>query len=219
MLPKPLHDPDYWLDELGPLLKEVQFAFQLACPQALRFFAEYRKTKVNGPLLSNLIRYYALDYLTVRGYNPHEEPTDAAWYMRGLSNNGIELLYRNACIRIRKGLEAPIPMTASSQDFYQQVLPFWDELEQRQVVSNLLVLWNVDERISFSGLKLLRPVDGHAKGVRIDWQVNVPLISINVSEVVESEYMNSSELPLDPGKSVGEENEPLGEQTGTNDGE
>jgi len=69
MLPNTVHDPDFWVQELDPLLKELDFAIQIAVPKAHKFFSEYHKKPINRPLLSNLIRYHALEYLWSHGFD------------------------------------------------------------------------------------------------------------------------------------------------------
>jgi hypothetical protein len=98
MIPKHVHDPEYWLQELEPLLKELDFAFQVSVPKAHQFFTDYHKKPVNRPLLSNLIRYHALEYLWSHGFDTDTAKEEGAegWGFRGLPNNGIELLYKQS---------------------------------------------------------------------------------------------------------------------------
>src|SRR5215472_1793667 len=165
MLPD-VNDPDYWLQELEPLLRELDFALRVAVPKAHNFFTDYEKKPINRPLLSNLVRYYTLSYLWANGYNAKEEGEGDAdsWGMRGLPNNGIELIFRQSCIRVRKGVEPPCPMTASSRDFYQQVL--FDEAGTG-IVTNLLVLFDLDGELQYDGnMRLVRPIKGTMKYVK-----------------------------------------------------
>jgi hypothetical protein len=179
----------------------------LAVPQAHRFFAEYERKPINGPMLSNLIRYYALEYLKSRKHNAHEEPIPDSWGMRGLSNNGIELLYKRSCIRIRKGSEPPFPATDSSQEFYQQVFNYEDAPGYSGILTNLLVLWDLGTDQQFSGLKLVRPVDGGIKFAKWDWLVAVPKPVLSLDSQVSAEYMHAQELPLDPSESYEREDD------------
>jgi hypothetical protein len=198
MLPSSVHDPDFWLEELDPLLKEITFAFQLAIPKAHAFFTDYVKKPINGPMLSNLIRYYALEYLQQNKLDAKDEPEPDGWYRRGLSNNGIELLYRRSCIRIRKGIEPPCPSTETAQDFYQQLLDGMGNAPGYSgIATNLLVLWNLDSNKQLEGLKLVRPTAGTSKFVAWDWMVTVPSPVLNLEQKISPEYVNPSELPLD----------------------
>jgi hypothetical protein len=215
MIPN-VHDPDYWHEELRPFLVDLDFALQLAVPKAHKFFSSYEEKPVNKPLLSNLIRYYVLEYLWSRGHNAKESDPDG-WGMRSLSNNGIEVLYKRSCIRIRKGLEPPCPMTSSAQDFYQQSL--FEECGEDSVVTNLLILWNLRYDLQYSGdMHIVRPVNGDAKTVVCDWSKRVVLgkASIDPECVVPSEYALPTELPLDPSIQSEDEDEDEDEEgTGT----
>jgi hypothetical protein len=144
-----LHDPEYWSNELEPLLKDLDFAFHLAVPQAHRFFTDWRKKKVNRPLLSNLIRYHVLEYLWTRGFDgaTAKEDEGDGWGLRGLPNNGLEILYRQSCIRVRKGIDPPFPNTASAENFYQQKL--FEASGDEGVLTNLLILYNLDASLQY----------------------------------------------------------------------
>jgi hypothetical protein len=198
MIPNNLHDPDFWLQELDPLLRDLDFAFQLAVPQAHRFFTDFHKKQINKPLLSNLIRYHALEYLWSQGFdksNAKEEEGDG-WGFRGLPNNGIELLFRQSCIRVRKGIEPPYPTTDSSEDFYQQEL---FQEEERGVVTNLLVLYNLNSKLEYDGnLRLMRPVKLNSKRriVKCDWQATVQRRNADIGHQVPPEYMHGKDLPF-----------------------
>jgi hypothetical protein len=197
MIPINVHDPDYWLQELDPLLKELDFAFQVAVPMAHKFFTDYHKTQVNKPVLSNLIRFHALEYLWSNGFETAREEGEDGWGLKGLPNNGIELRYRQSCIRVRKGIDPPYPTTASSEDFYQQKL--FDEMDLG-IATNLLVLFNLDGKLQYDGkLRLMRPIGLYIKRktVRCDWIRTVRLNAADVSTPVTSEYMHAPDLPLD----------------------
>jgi hypothetical protein len=196
MIPNNVHDPDYWVNELMPLLKEIDFALQISVPRAHQFFTEYLKKPMNRPLLSNLIRYYALEYLRSRGFDDAQEEGADGWDFRGLPNNGIELLYRQGCIRIRKGIDPPYPTTTSSEDFYQQKL--FDEIDSG-IQTNLLVLFNLDATLQYDGkLRLMRPEKLNAKKklVKCDWSRTIQIDAADVSTPVPSQYMHPPELPL-----------------------
>src|ERR1039457_5988292 len=125
MIPN-VHDPEFWHDELQPLLVDLDFALRVATPKAHAVFDDYLNKPVNRPLLSNLIRYFVLDYLKSHGHSAAEIEDDLdAWGLHGLPNNGIEISDKRACMRIRKGTEPPCPNTRSQRDFYQQWL--WAE--------------------------------------------------------------------------------------------
>jgi hypothetical protein len=200
-----VHNPDYWLRELRPLLDELYFAFQAALPSALKYFDEYRNKPINGPVLSNLIRYEVLEYLKGHGISAREEsdgdevgPLDGCG-MNPLPNNGIELMYRGSCIRLRKGMEAPMPTTETQKGWYQQALPFEvdGENETTETFTNLLILWYSAGYRTFGGLKLLRTKGVGKKSVICDWESPVTAPLIPMSNVVPSEYSNDPDLPLD----------------------
>ena len=112
-------EPEYWDEQLQPLLSELNFGIYFAVQAAHRFFED---RPVNRPVLSALIRYYLSNYLTAHHYGAKEEVGDPDdWNMRSLANNGIELRYKGSRIRIRKATGMPAPMTASSRDYYQQI--------------------------------------------------------------------------------------------------
>lgn len=182
------------------MLDELHFAFEVAFPRALEYFEIYRKKPVNGPLLSNLVRYEVLEYLKAHGISAREEdesteigPLDGCG-MNPLPNNGIELVYRGSCIRLRKGVEVPMPTTDTQRDWYQQELPFDDN--GPIAVTNLLILWRSDGQRKFAGLKLLRTKRVLRKSVACDWEVDVSRPSIIPTETIPSEYGKDSELPL-----------------------
>jgi len=110
------------------LLRELDFAFRVGVPKAHLFFTDYHKKPVNRPLLSNLVRYHALEYLWSRGFNDAKEEGDDGWGLHGRPNNGIELLYKQSCTRVRKGIDPRYPTTTASTEFYQQKL--FEEMEQ-----------------------------------------------------------------------------------------
>lgn len=219
MIPN-LHDPDYWLEELEPLLRELDFAFQVAIPKAHKFFTDYHKKPVNRPLLSNLIRYHALEYLWSKGYNDAKEEGDDpdGWGLRGLPNNGIELLYKQSCIRVRKGIEPPCPMTAAAKNFYQQRL-FAEAIAG--VVTNLLVLYSLSADLQYGGMQLMRPVkllrgkNGSPK-VKCDWSQTVVFgATVDLNKPIPVKYSLNPDLPLSA-----EEKKPEAEnidKTGTDD--
>jgi hypothetical protein len=49
MIPNIVHDPDYWHEELKPLLYEVDLALQDAVPKAHAVFTNHIKKNVNRP--------------------------------------------------------------------------------------------------------------------------------------------------------------------------
>jgi hypothetical protein len=213
MIPTTVHDPDYWLQELEPLLKELHFAFSLAVPKAHEFFTVFRKTRVNRPLLSNLIRYHALEYLWSHGYSEAREESVDDWGLRGLPNNGIELLYKRSCIRVRKGVDPPYPTTESSEDFYQQKLI--EEIDAG-IDINLLVLYNLDADLKYDGkLSLLRPttLNRRTKKVRWEWRKTIMPESVNLTQAIASEYMHGGDLPLDESASDTDSNPKTGTDT------
>ena len=114
--------------------------------------------------------------------------------MNSLPNNGIELVYRGSCIRLRKGLEPPMPTTLTQKEWYQQCLPFEDG--DPTTITNLLILWYSNGQRELAGLKLLRTKGVGRKSVVCDWQVDVPAPYIPMSDVVPSEYGKDSDLPL-----------------------
>lgn len=213
-----VHDKEYWLQELRPLLDELHFAFRTALPKALEFFDVYRKKPINGPLLSNLIRYEVIEYLKSHGISAREEddaivgPLDGCG-MNSLANNGIELIYRGSCIRLRKGTEPPMPTTDSQKDWYQQRL-FEDDAS---ILTNLLVLWYSDGQRKFGGLTLLRTKRVLRKSVACDWRSHVdsPPLVLNVE--VGHEYSSGYDLPLSQEDQDNEENL-RDDSTGTDDG-
>src|SRR5206468_1492413 len=99
---------------------------------------------VNGPVFSNLVRYEVLEYLRAHGIDAREEeegeeqlgPIDGC-DRRSLPNNGLELIYRGSCLRVRKGLEPPMPTTQTQKNWYQQNL-FVSESDVGTVLTNLL---------------------------------------------------------------------------------
>lgn len=194
-----IHDPEYWLEQLSPLLNELQFAFASAVPKAEEFFRVFKnRSRINRPLYSSLVRYEVLEYLTAKGYNAIDEvptvdgPIEGCG-LRHLPNNGIELRFQASCIRIRKGTEPPCPHTGASQDFYQQSLDFGDAAAG--IVTNLLVLWDLDDKLQFCGLRLVRPVNGGPKFVEWDWQKTVPIATVSPTDVVTPQYGRDPELP------------------------
>lgn len=195
--PKEVHDPDHWVQELGPLLKELDFSFQVAVPRAHTFFTDFHKKPVNRPLLSNLIRYHALEYLWGKGFSSAKEESSDGWDFRGLPNNGIELLYKQSCIRVRKGIDPPYPTTGSSEDFYQQRL--FEEIDHG-IVTNLLILYNLDGDLQYDGkLQLMRPerLNPKKKIVKCEWKRTIAMTALNVAAPISPNYMHGSDLPLD----------------------
>jgi hypothetical protein len=120
MLKPNINDPDYWVEELMPLLTDIDFALKVGVPKAHSFFTDFHKKPVNRPVLSNLIRYHTLEYLWAQGFDNStaKEEGEDGWGLRGLPNNGIELLYKQGCVRLRKGIDPPYPTTVASEDFY-----------------------------------------------------------------------------------------------------
>lgn len=196
-MPNNLHDAEFWIGELQPLLKDLDFAFRLAVPRAHLFFSDFHKKPINRPLLSNLIRYHALEYLWSQGFDNAREEGDGNWGFRGLPNNGIELLYRKSCIRVRKGIDPPYPTTSSSEDFYQQRI--FEEIDSG-IVTNLLVLYNLDSQLQYDGkLRVMRPEKLNSKRrlVKCDWHRTLELNTVDLSRPVAPEYMHGRDLPLD----------------------
>ncbi|HXJ39031.1 MAG TPA: hypothetical protein VNH18_07120 [Bryobacteraceae bacterium] len=199
MIPNNLDDPDYWHEELAPLLREIDLALQASVPQAREFFDTYLKRVVNRPLLSNLTRYFMLEYLKKTGFNPRDldDEDGDGWSLKNLSNNGIEIMFRGSCIRIRKGVEAPLPATRAAQDFYQQVLN--QEFAQATVLTNIMVMWNLTRGLEYEGeMYLLRPKSGNRKKVKLAWRKRVQLDRISITQTVEPAYGLPSDLPIDP---------------------
>lgn len=194
-----VHDPDYWVEELMPLLVDIDFALRIGVPEAHRFFTEFHKKAINRPVLSNLIRYHALEYLWSRGFDrttAKEEDADG-WGMRGLPNNGIELVFKQSCVRLRKGIDPPYPTTAAAEDFYQQAL--FGELDQG-IVTNLLILFNLDAKLQYDGkLRLMRPqrLNSKRKLVKCDWSRTVEPQSVDLTRSVLPEYKHNTDLPFD----------------------
>jgi hypothetical protein len=210
-----VHDPEYWLQELRPLLNELHFAFQTALPSAVDYFEEYRRKPINGPVLSNLIRYEVLEYLKSHGISAREErepegigPLDGC-ALNSLPNNGIELFYRGSCIRLRKGLEPPMPTTETQKEWYQQELGLVYEDGSPATLTNLLILWYSDGARKLIALKLLRTKRVLRKSVACDWEIPVPAPEIPIDRVIPSEYSRGSDLPLDGSDDI--------EETGTDD--
>jgi hypothetical protein len=196
-----VHDPDYWLQELRPLLDELHFAFQTALPKAVEYF-EQRNRPINGPLLSNLIRYEVLEYLRSHGISAYEDDSEVLGPLDGcgmnaLPNNGIELVYKGSCLRLRKGVEPPRPTTEAQRGWYQQELGLRYEDDRPVALTNLLLLWYAKGPREFAGLKLLRTEGVLENSVVCDWEIPVPGPSIALSEVIASEYREYPELPLD----------------------
>ena len=210
-----VHDPDYWLSELDPLLRDLDFAFRLAVPQAHLFFTDWRKKKVNRPMLSNLIRYHVLEYLWTQGFDTATAKEDEGdgWGLRGLPNNGIELLYRQSCIRVRKGIDPPYPNTTSAENFYQQKL--FEESGDSGLITNLLILYNLNSKLQYDGkLLLMRPtkLNARKKTVKCDWVKSVEIRSVDPSRVIPADFMHGRELPFG-----NEQVEQQNEKTGTDD--
>lgn len=181
-----------------PLLQEIDTGLRHAVPKAKAFFETYQKKPINRPLLSNLIRYFTLEYLRAHGKEASEEEneSDGSWGFEGLSNNGIEIHYRNSRIRLRKGVEAPMPNTHSSLQFYQQVFP---EMEDTQIYANLIVLWNLNAKLEYdSDMQLIRTkgLSRNKKEVTYIFRHKVVLTGVDLTRVVESEYSLPSELPM-----------------------
>ena len=215
MIPN-VHDPEFWHEELQPLLIDLDFALNVAVPKAHAVFSEHLKKPVNRPLLSNLIRYFVLDYLWSRGHSAAEIDPDT-WGMRRLPNNGIEVIFRRSCIRIRKALEPPLPMTASAQDFYQQLLS--EEFNDTSVATNLLILWNLNAKLEYAGdMRLIRPVNGTPRAVQWDWAKKVVLTSVDPGRVVTPEYSQPTDLPItrEGDEQIGASEDNTKPATGTN---
>jgi len=194
-----VHDGEYWAGELDPLLTDLDFAFRLAVPQAHRFFTHWRKKVVNRPLLSNLIRYHVLEYLWTQGFDAGtaKEDDGEGWGLRGLPNNGLELLFRQSCIRVRKGIDPPYPNTMSAENFYQQKL--FDESVNDGTITNLLILYNLDRDLQYDGkLLLMRPMKLNVKKktVKCDWVKTVEIARVDPNRVIPPEFMHGQELPF-----------------------
>lgn len=207
-----VHDAEYWTSELDPLLRDLDFAFRLAVPQAHLFFTEWRKKKVNRPLLSNLIRYHVLEYLWTQGFDTvtAKEDDGDGWGLRGLPNNGLELLFRKSCIRVRKGIDPPYPNTTSAENFYQQRL---FEESGNGLITNLLILYNLDSNLQYDGkLLLMRPMKLNAKKktVKCDWVKTVEIRGLDPGRAIPSEFMHGGELPFSD-----EQTDRTNEKTGT----
>jgi len=204
-IPNDVHDPDLWVELLKPLLLELDFAFQIAVPKAHQFFTNYHKKPVNRPLLSNLIRYHALEYLWSSGHSDAKEEDEDGWGFRGLPNNGIELLYQQSCIRVRKGIDPPYPTTGNAEDFYRQKL--FQEMESG-VKINLLILYNLNSQLQYDGkLSILRPVKliKKMKKVTWDWRRTVTPSEFSVMKPVAPEYMHATDLPMEHDTQAGHE--------------
>ncbi len=194
MIPN-VHDPEYWHEELQPLLADLDFALRVATPKAHAVFTDHLQKPVNRPLLSNLIRYFVLEYLRSRGHSASDIEDPDSWGLRGLPNNGIEIIYKRSCIRIRKGIDPPCPNTQAQRDFYQQRL--WEDDGEDAVATNLIVLWNLGLGLLYEGdMKLVRPLKGNAKWVRLEWSKQVIVLSVDPDAIINSEYSRPSELPL-----------------------
>ena len=215
MIPTTSDEPDFWHEELKPLLMELDLALQNATPKAHKVFSDHLQKPVNRPLLSNLIRYFTLEYLKSANYEASDLEDDDAWALRNLSNNGIEIVYRGSRIRIRKGVDPPCPSTGASRDFYQLVL--FEDLEKGQVEINILVLWNLSKELLYeSEMYLIKPSKGNRKYVKWSWRISVVLgAPIDLAGPVEPEYMHSSELPVDPNEV--DESDKEDPKTGTTD--
>jgi len=208
-LPKKEDEPEFWAARLEPLLRELSLGISLAVCAAHRFF---KAQKFNRVTFSCLIRYYLLVFLQARHFDPSEEDDDwVGWDTRQLSNNGIELRYNGSCIRIRNASGMPAPITASTRDFYQQVL-FVDK--DWEPVINLLVLFKLTPEMQYDGtLRLVRPSTGDESHANFEWDHKVKYPVLDPAEVVLPEYMRPPELPFE----MNAEDDPnlFGDDTGT----
>jgi hypothetical protein len=200
-----VHDPEYWHAELRPLLVELDLALQSAVPKAHDVFVSHLKKPVNRPLLSNLVRYFVLEYLKAANIDARDLEEDEGWALKNLSNNGIEILYRGSCIRFRKSMDPPAPSTEAGKNFYQQVL----SQEFGTVVINILILWNLNSSLQYVGeMYIVRLIRVRGRKVKYEWRKAVDLSVINISEPVEPEYVLPADLP------IGNADEPERDQPG-----
>jgi hypothetical protein len=153
--------------------------------------------------LSNLIRYDVLEYLKSHGISARElDEPEGAGPIEGcginpLPNNGIELIYKSSCIRIRKGVDPPMPTTDSQKGWYQQELGLVFEDGSPAAITNLLVLWYSCDPRTFAGLKLIRTKRVLRKSVACDWEIEVPPPPIPLSTPILPDYSRGSDLPLE----------------------
>jgi hypothetical protein len=208
-LPSIEEEPMYWAERLDLLLREMCVGIHLSVRGAHQFFAGGRE--FNKITFSALIRYFLLIFLKAKEFDPLEEEADF-WNTRPLSNNGFEVRYNGACIRVRNASGMPSAITFPARAFYQQLL--FPE-EQSELFINLLVLFRITNELRFDGtLRLIRPATPDENHGNFLWSHKVHYSVPNADDLVVPEYFRPPDLPFD----VADEGEELllfGEDTGT----
>ena len=163
--------PEAVLAHLLPFLLFAHKVFEVAVPEAtLDEFVSKGVEEIEGCHHSSAIRIRVR-----RGLS--DKPPDLEYLMRDLTNNGLEIFYKEHTIKFFKGVNGQPPPCGKSDTrkaFYQQSL--FGVLHESFLARNLLVIYNVAKDGTFLGLDLACP-----KGVVSDyappelhWSVPVP---------------------------------------------
>lgn len=136
-MPSDIPDPDEIVELLNPLVPVAYGALEHGVAKAHGYF-EAEKLPIEAFLFGQLTRYHARRHLTEIGRLRVEFEYDE------LANNGLEIMYDGALIRLRRAFRGGVPLPGSfaMESFYAQTLPLFVDLDV-PVRPNLILLWDV----------------------------------------------------------------------------
>jgi hypothetical protein len=177
-------EPNRALDLLWPALAFTHDAVEEASTTARRYHEE-RQQEMDVVFAAGLVRHEVKDRLRKRGLHVEDEESGETEPLQpqALANNGLCLKYRQRHLRILKSLPGgAVPPPGPSkrrQAFWNQpaASPLFDSLvDCSEELSNFIVLWMVDWRYLFKGLRLVLPRTGgiSVESVETYWDITVP---------------------------------------------
>lgn len=165
-MPLPKHDDVFRdLSGLGTTLWRI---LDIAADHGRQYF-DSQWHDVDPSFFANLTRYQARMLLKAEGYDLAE-----------IVNSGIQIQYRGYSIKVLKSDDGDLPVPGPSrtkQSFYQQVLPFKEDIDVILPPTqhrNLIICWDTDGDYMISDLTLYSPKFGDEHSARANWSRPIP---------------------------------------------
>jgi hypothetical protein len=120
------------------------------------------------------VRYEVKQYLAAHG-----EEIEEGFQQADLANNGLWVKVGDDHVRILKADEGGVPAPGDSKArqayFRQELLPgIVGDAPATQSGRNFLIIWDVDENYTLTGLRLAYPKSGTASSVEVEWIIDIP---------------------------------------------